>query len=93
MDEKGRAIGYKNLDRMLERLQSIMLRRRKEEVEDQLPGRTVNTYFVPMHKEQTLGYDEYESKVARLAAMARNRIEKRGNGTSPAISGLHAHAL
>ena len=73
LDEKGRAVGYKNLDRLHERLQSIMLRRRKEEVEGQLPGRTVNTYFVPMHKEQTLRYGEYESRAARLAAMARKR--------------------
>ena len=73
LDEKGRAIGYKNLDRLHERLQPILLRRRKEDVEGELPGRTVNTYFVPMHKEQTLRYDEYEAKVARLAAMARKR--------------------
>jgi ERCC4-related helicase len=73
LDEKGRAIGYKNLDQLHERLQTVMLRRRKEDVEGQLPGRTINTYFVPMHKEQTLRYGEYESKAARLAAMARKR--------------------
>jgi len=73
LDEKGRAIGYKNLDQLHERLKPVMLRRRKEEVEGQLPGRTVNTFFVPMHKEQTLRYGEYESKSARLAAMARKR--------------------
>ncbi len=73
LDEKGRAIGYKNLDRLHERLQPILLRRRKEDVEGELPGRTVNTYFVPMHKEQALRYEEYEAKVARLATMARKR--------------------
>ena len=73
LDEKGRAIGYKNLDQLHARLQPVMLRRRKEDVEGELPGRTVNTYFVPMHKEQALRYEEYEAKVARLAAMARNR--------------------
>ncbi|MDT8397076.1 MAG: DEAD/DEAH box helicase [Pseudomonadales bacterium] len=77
LDEKGRAIGYKNLDRLHERLKAIMLRRRKEEVEGQLPGRTVNTYFVPMHPEQTLRYEEYEARVARLAAMARRRPLKK----------------
>ncbi len=71
LDERGRAIGYKNLDELHERLQPIMLRRRKEEVEGQLPGRTINTYFVAMHKEQALRYGEYESKAARLAAAAR----------------------
>lgn len=73
LDEEGRAIGYKNLDRLHERLQPIMLRRRKEEVEGQLPGRTVNTYFVPMHKEQVLRYEEYQLRVARLTAMAKKR--------------------
>ena len=77
LDEKGRAIGYKNLDQLHERLQAVMLRRRKEDVEGQLPGRTINTYFVPMHKEQTLRYGEYEAKAARLAAMARKRPLKK----------------
>jgi superfamily II DNA or RNA helicase len=73
LDGKGRAIGYQNLDQLHARLQPVMLRRRKAEVEGQLPGRTVNTYLVPMHKEQTLRYGEYEAKVARLAATARRR--------------------
>ena len=77
LDEKGRAAGYKNLDQLHERLRPIMLRRRKEEVEGQLPGRTVNTYFVPMHKEQILRYEEYETKVARLGAMAKRRPLKK----------------
>ncbi len=73
LDEKGRAIGYRNLDRLHGKLRPVMLRRRKEEVEGQLPGRTVNTYFIAMHKEQILRYEEYESMVARLAAIARKR--------------------
>jgi len=77
LDEKGRAIGYRNLDQLHERLQPVMLRRRKEQVEGQLPGRTINTYFVAMHKEQTLRYGEYEAKAARLAAMARKRPLKK----------------
>ncbi|MBL3529299.1 MAG: DEAD/DEAH box helicase [gamma proteobacterium endosymbiont of Lamellibrachia anaximandri] len=77
LDEKGRAIGYKNLDQLHKKLQPIMLRRRKEKVEGQLPGRTINTYFVPMHKEQVLRYGEYESRVARLAAIAKKRPLKK----------------
>ena len=73
LDEKGRAIGYKNLHQLHERLQTVMLRRRKQDVEGQLPGRTINTYFVSMHKEQALRYGEYESNVARLASIAKNR--------------------
>ena len=77
LDEKGRAIGYRNLDQLHERLQPIMLRRRKEEVEGQLPGRTVNSYFVSMHKEQMLRYGEYEMRAARLAAIAKKRPLKK----------------
>lgn len=73
LDEQGRAIGYKNLDRLHQRLGTILLRRRKEDVEGELPGRVVNTYFVPMHKEQTARYEEYEAKVARLANIAAKR--------------------
>ncbi|MES9879775.1 MAG: DEAD/DEAH box helicase [Sedimenticola sp.] len=73
LDERGRAEGYKNLDQLHQRLQPIMLRRRKDQVEGQLPGRTVNTYFVPMHKEQSLRYGEYELRVTRIAAMAKKR--------------------
>ena len=77
LDEKGRAIGYRNLDLLHEKLQPVMLRRRKVEVEGQLPGRTINTYFVAMHREQMLRYEEFETKAARLAAIARNRPLKK----------------
>lgn len=77
LDEKGRAVGYRNLDNLHDQLQPIMLRRRKEQVEGELPARTVNNYFVPMHKEQGLRYGEYELRVARLAALARKRPLKK----------------
>ena len=73
LDERGRPVGYKNLGELHRRLRPVLLRRRKDEVEDQLPGRTVNSYFVPMHKEQALRYAEYEDRVARLAAIAKRR--------------------
>jgi superfamily II DNA/RNA helicase len=50
-----------------------MLRRRKDMVEDELPGRTDKNYFVPMTKEQSLRYCEFEDKVARLCARAKKR--------------------
>lgn len=62
LDGRGHATGYKNLDKLHERLRPVMLRRRKAEVEGQLPGRTVNTYFVAMHPEQALRYDEYKTR-------------------------------
>lgn len=73
LDERGRPVGYKNLAEMHRRLRPVLLRRRKEEVERQLPDRTINTYFVPMHKEQKARYGEYEMLAARLAAIAKRR--------------------
>lgn len=73
LDEKGQACGYKNLDELHRRLRPVMLRRRKDEVEGELPGRTVNNYFVSMTQEQAIRYDEYNTRVARLMAMAQRR--------------------
>ncbi len=73
LDERGRPVGYKNLTEMHRRLRPVLLRRRKGEVEEQLPGRTVNTYYVPMHEEQQLRYADYEGRVAKLAAIAKRR--------------------
>jgi SNF2 family DNA or RNA helicase len=73
LDDKGKPIGYKNLHLLHERLKPILLRRLKGDVEDQLPNRTINTYFVPMSDEQRSRYGEYEDMVARLAAIANKR--------------------
>ncbi len=73
LDEKGQACGYKNLDKLHRRLRPVMLRRRKDEVEGELPGRTINNYFVSMTQEQAIRYDEYNTRVARLMAMAQRR--------------------
>jgi superfamily II DNA or RNA helicase len=73
LDERGRPVDYKNLAALRERLASVMLRRRKDEVEEQLPGRTVDTYFVAMTEEQRLRYLDYEAPAARLIAQAQRR--------------------
>ncbi|HYW76309.1 MAG TPA: DEAD/DEAH box helicase [Gammaproteobacteria bacterium] len=73
LDAKGRPVGYKNLDELHRRLRPILLRRRKADVESELPERTVNTYFVAMHEEQRTRYEEYSASVARLAQAARRR--------------------
>ena len=73
LDEKGRPVGYRNLDALAERVSSVMLRRRKEEVESQLPGRTTKTFFVPMTEAQLDDYEGYEYLARRLAAIAARR--------------------
>ena len=73
LDEKGRPAGYRNLEELHRRIRPLMLRRRKEEIEDQLPARTVNNYFVAMEPEQQARYGEYQERVARLLAIAKRR--------------------
>lgn len=73
LDERGRAVGYRNLDELHRRLRPVMLRRLKGEVEGELPDRTVNNYFVAMEEEQRARYDEYQVKVAKLAHIAKSR--------------------
>ncbi len=73
LDERGRPVGYRNLDAMHRRLSGIMLRRRKRDVEKELPGRTVKTFFVGMADEQAARYGEYEYRAHRLAAIAQRR--------------------
>ncbi|MTK64077.1 MAG: DEAD/DEAH box helicase, partial [Methanobacterium sp.] len=73
LDERGRPEDYKNLDDLHRRLEPVMLRRRKDAVEDQLPARTVDTYFVSMTEEQQLRYGDYEAPVGSLLARAKRR--------------------
>lgn len=50
--KKGDIQGYINLGRLHEKLKPIVIRRRKEEVLDELPEVIVNDYFVSLYKEQ-----------------------------------------
>jgi SNF2-related domain/Helicase conserved C-terminal domain len=73
LDERGRPTDYKNLDELRRRIGSVMLRRRKIDVEKDLPGRTVKTYFVPMVEEQQKRYEDYRAPAARLIAQSQRR--------------------
>jgi hypothetical protein len=73
LDERGRPIDYKNLAMLRERAAPVMLRRRKSDVEKELPGRTVKTYFVAMADEQKARYEDYRQPAARLIAIAQKR--------------------
>ncbi len=72
-DEKGKAIGYKNLDLLHHKLNSVVLRRRKKDVEEQLPERTIKNYLVQMMPEQTRRYDDYSDQVVRLLYILKKR--------------------
>jgi len=73
LDERGRPVDYQNLVRLRERLQPLVLRRRKSDVEKELPGRTIKNYFVPMADEQRLRYEDYSGQASRLIAQAQRR--------------------
>jgi superfamily II DNA or RNA helicase len=71
VDDAGRVIGYRNLDRIGATLAPILLRRRKAEVLTQLPERVDKTLFVPMTPEQRVHHDENGFIVTRIVARWR----------------------
>ena len=73
LDERGRPVEYRNLEELQRRVAPVILRRRKSDVESQLPGRTVKTYFVPMAPEQEARYEDYRAGAVRLASLAKRR--------------------
>lgn len=66
IDETGRVIGYRNLNKLGESLKPILIRRRKEEVLAQLPGRVEKEYFVAMTAEQSAIHEENREVTARI---------------------------
>jgi hypothetical protein len=73
LDERGRPVGYRNLEELQRRIRPLVLRRRKDQIESQLPARVDNNYFVPLSPAQREMYEEYEARVARLVAVAKRR--------------------
>ena len=73
LDDRGRPVGYRNLDQLHARVRPFMLRRRKADVETELPDRTDQTFLVPLSGEQKNRYLDHEAQVARLASIAKRR--------------------
>lgn len=73
LDDRGRPSAYRNLDKLRDRIRPYMLRRRKADVETELPERTDRTFFVSLSAEQQGEYDGHEGVVARLASIAARR--------------------
>jgi superfamily II DNA or RNA helicase len=66
IDERGKLLGYRNLDKLRDKLAPILLRRTRSEVLGQLPARTDNTVFVEMTGAQRGPYSEQCATLARL---------------------------
>lgn len=73
LDERGRPAGYKNLAGLRARIAPVLLRRRKVQVETELPDRTDKNLFVPLTKAMASEYNEYKRCVGDLAKKAERR--------------------
>lgn len=74
INEKGKLIGYRNLDQVREKLAPILLRRRRDQVLKDLPPRTDKIFRVPMSPEQTEYYIDQQKIVAALV----RKLERQG---------------
>ena len=57
--KKGKILGYRNLDRLHAQLKPIVIRRRKEEVLQELPQELVNNYYLDLHLQQQRMHSGY----------------------------------
>ncbi|MCC7374587.1 MAG: DEAD/DEAH box helicase [Verrucomicrobiales bacterium] len=72
-DDRGRPTGYQNLDVLHRRIQPLLLRRRKAEIETELPPRTDEFRFVKMTDTQRRAYATHEQEVMRLVTISERR--------------------
>ena len=72
-DERGRPRGYRNLDELRGRIRPLLLRRRKADVETELPNLAERTFLVALSESQRGTYRQHEAIVTRLLASARRR--------------------
>jgi len=66
--DSGKAVGYKNLGDIKDKLKDTLIRRTKQSVQLQLPKRTDQFLLMPMTAEQSRRHEELRSAVARLAS-------------------------
>ncbi len=72
-DESGRPEGYKNLNIFRDRVRPLILRRRKADVETELPDRTDRNLFVPLTPTMRDEYSGYEKQVGELVLKSKRR--------------------
>lgn len=66
--ETGKAIGYKNMGDIREKLKDTLIRRTKQSVQLQLPKRTDQFLLIPMTPQQSSRHEELRTAVARLVS-------------------------
>ncbi len=72
-DERGKVIGYRNLSELRRRIASVMLRRNRSLVSDQLPDRTEVRLDIPMTAMQQDIHDAAMMAAGLLAKIAKRR--------------------
>lgn len=72
-DDRGRPEAYLQLQNVHDRIRPIMLRRRKSDVEKELPSRTDRNLFLELSDEQRQDYAAHERIVAGLVQIAKRR--------------------
>lgn len=72
-DERDKVIGYRNLSELRKRISSVMLRRNRSLVSDQLPERTEVRLDIPMTQAQQDIHDSAMSSAGQLANIAKRR--------------------
>jgi hypothetical protein len=73
VDETGRVVGYKNLATITKTLEPVLLRRTKDQVLKELPGRIEKHFFLPMTEQQKGYHDDNKLTVARLVHKWRQK--------------------
>jgi SNF2 family DNA or RNA helicase len=68
VDEKGRVMGFKNLDQLREHLKPVLLRRTRASVMRDLPERSTEIVRVPATAEQQVIHDEAMKVVGQIVA-------------------------
>ena len=58
-EKKNRIFGYKNLDIIHQKLKPLVIRRKKEDVLDDLPEQVTNNYYIDLTREQTKIHQGY----------------------------------
>jgi len=65
-DKKDKILGYHNLDLLHEKLKPLVIRRRKEQVLQDLPEQVTNTYYLELTEEQAKMHNGYMSNLLPL---------------------------
>ena len=72
-DERGKPQGYRNLQQLREKIKPLLLRRRKHDVETELPDRSDENRFVQLTEGQWSDYSAHQEVVRKLAHLAKKR--------------------